>query len=132
MLSQQDTANTYDLYSNFSSDGEVGDEGDLQVRFSNNTTNEPGLKPSLNTNLHDEVAVLRKVNLHLKTEVEILDRRVNFILTFLEISNTEERLNMAGLSPETSQHTSQHTDIHLSIQTSTHIVIRQSTYVTKQ
>ena len=27
MLSQQDTTNTYDLYSNFSSDGALGDEG---------------------------------------------------------------------------------------------------------
>ena len=61
---------THDLYSNFSSDEEVGDEGDLQVRFSNNTTNEPGLKSSLNTNLHDRVAVLRKENLYFKTVVE--------------------------------------------------------------
>ena len=83
----------------------------MQLRFSNNTTNEPGLKPSLNTNLHDEVAVLPKENFYLKTEVESLNRRVNFILSFLEIFHNEERINMAVSSPSTSQHTSQHTDI---------------------
>ena len=111
VLSQQDTANTFDLYSNFSSDEEVGDEGDLQVRLSNNITNEPSepgepsLKPQSNTNLHDEVAILRKENFYLKTVVESVNRRVNFILSFLEISNNEENINVSASSPGAFQRT---------------------------